>query len=95
MYNSIHGHGIGRCQKTKEIKMTTITTYSVSHALGRAATCTADADAICQTVNNSIRGSGDSIDRDAVQRELDAVATAETQEIFKITIHATESSEED
>ena len=64
-------------------------TYYVTHGLGRAATSTADADAICDAVNASTAGSGDSISRDAVQAELDAYASAEVQELYRLTVEST------
>lgn len=70
--------------------MTTITTYFVTHNLGRASICTADADAVCQRVNNVTAGNGDSTDFRAVQAELDSVADLDTQKLYGITIESTE-----
>lgn len=70
--------------------MTTITTHFVTHNLGRDSICTADADAVCQRVNNVTAGNGDSINFQAVQAELDSLADLNTQKLYGITIESTE-----
>lgn len=70
-----------------------ITTYSITHALGRANICTPDADAIVQRVNALTASNGDSIDREFVQSELDALATADVQRQFGLSIVATENND--
>ena len=65
-----------------------ITTYFVTHSLGRAATCTADADAVVDRINAVTASNGDSLHRDRVQAELDALIDAETQKLYGITIHS-------
>lgn len=79
-----------RLSQPSDLVATEVTiTYFVTHGLGRAATSTADADAICDAVNASTAGSGDSISRDAVQAELDAYASAEVQELYRLTVEST------
>lgn len=68
----------------------TITTYFATHDLGRTSTNTADADAICNRVNALTESNGDSLHRDRVQAEIDALADAETQKLYGITIETTE-----
>lgn len=65
-----------------------ITTYYVTHGLGRAAMSTADADAICTRVNTTTAASGDSTSEQAVQAELDAMASADVQALYRLTIEA-------
>ena len=69
---------------------TTMKTYFASHKLGRAATCTADADAIVQRVNSVTASNGDSLCKDRVQDEIDALADAKTQELFRISVEFSE-----
>lgn len=64
-------------------------TYFVTHGLGRADTSTADADAIVQKVNASTAGSGDSLSREAVQKELDDLASPEIQALYRLTVEST------
>ena len=64
-------------------------TFFVTHGLGRADTSTADADAIVQKVNASTAGSGDSLSREAVQKELDDLATPEIQALYRLTVEST------
>jgi hypothetical protein len=68
----------------------TIKTYFATHNLGRASTCTADADAIIQRVNSVTASNGDSLYKDRVQDEIDALADAETQALFGITVEFSE-----
>lgn len=68
--------------------MTTVTTYHVTHGLGRAATSTADADAICTRVNALTASNGDSISEQAVQAELNAIASADVQALYRLSIEA-------
>lgn len=70
--------------------MTTATTYYVTHNLGRADISTADADAIVSRVNSVTGSNGDSLYRDRVQAELDSLADAETQKLYRITVEAEE-----
>ena len=63
-------------------------TYFVTHGLGRAATSTADADAICTRVNATTVASGDSTSEQAVQAELDTMASADVQALYRLTIEA-------
>jgi len=70
--------------------MNTTTIYFASHGLGRASISTADADAICQRVNNVTASNGDSLSHDAVQAELDATADRATQELYAITVESAE-----
>jgi len=65
------------------------TTYYVTHGLGRAATSTADADAICTRVNTTTAASGDSTSEQAVQAELDAMASADVQALYRLTVEST------
>lgn len=62
--------------------------YFVTHGLGRASSSVADADAICQRVNQLTASNGDSLFRDRVQSELDAMADSETQQLYRITIES-------
>ena len=64
-------------------------TYFVTHGFGRAATSTADADAICTRVNTTTAASGDSTSEQAVRAELDAMASAEVQELHRLTVEST------
>lgn len=68
--------------------MTTITTYFVTHNLGRADISTADADAIVRRVNDVTGSNGDSLYRDRVQAELDSLADADIQKLYRITVEA-------
>ena len=61
-----------------------IKTYSVTHNMPR--TRSADADAICQRVNDLTASNGDSLYSDRVQDELDAICTRERQAHYKIEI---------
>ena len=68
--------------------MTTATTYFVTHKLGRADISTADADAIVSRVNDVTGSYGDSLYRDRVQAELDSLADADIQKLYRITVEA-------
>lgn len=70
-------------------RVTRVVTFLATHGLGRAATSTADADAICQLVNATTAASGDSISRAAVQAELDAIASTDVQALYRITVEET------
>lgn len=64
------------------------TTYFVTHKLGRAAHSTADADAIVERVNSVAMSNGDSTSRQAVQAELNSIASADVQALYQIVVEA-------
>jgi hypothetical protein len=66
----------------------TITTYYVTHKLGRSHV---EANAIVHLVNDLTFSSGDNRLWDATRAHLDALADAETQKRFGITIEAEQS----
>ena len=72
-----------------------ITIYYATHALGRADMSTPDADAVVQRVNAVTGSNGDSLYRDRVQAELDALIDAETQKLYQISVEAFEAEIED
>ena len=72
-----------------------ITTYYATHALGRADMSTPDADAVIQRVNAVTGSNGDSLYRDRVQAELDALIDAETQKLYQVSVDAVETEIED
>lgn len=72
-----------------------ITTYYATHALGRADMSTPDADAVVQRVNSVTGSNGDSLYRDRVQVEIDALIDAETQKLYQISIDAVDTEIED
>ena len=61
-----------------------MTTFYATHALGRASSFTADADAVCQRINELCGSNGDNQSREAVQAEVDLLASAE----LKISVMA-------
>lgn len=83
--------------------MATITTFSVTHSMPR--TRAADADAIVDAVNVATADNGDSMSRDAVEAELNAVlskiaekagdSVEEVRTLYGIEIVATESEIEE
>ena len=72
-----------------------ITTYYATHALGRADMSTPDADAVIQRVNAVTGSNGDSLYRDRVQDEIDALIDAETQKLYQVSVDAVETEIED
>ena len=72
-----------------------IATYYATHALGRADMSTPDADAVVQRVNAVTGSNGDSLYRDRVQAELDALIDAEAQKLYQISVEAVETEIED
>ena len=72
-----------------------ITIYYATHALGRADMSTPDADAVVQRVNAVTGSNGDSLYRDRVQAELDALIDAETQKLYQVSVDAVETEIED
>jgi hypothetical protein len=75
-------------QQPQEMALATrnVTTYFVTHGLGRADMCTPDADAIAQKVNAVTAGNGNSLNREAVQKELDSQANPEIQSLYRLTV---------
>lgn len=66
--------------------MKKVKVYSVTHGLGRASICTADADAIVEQVNTVTMSNGDSMFRERVQAELDLLISRVHQHIYRIEV---------
>jgi hypothetical protein len=67
--------------------------FSVVHSMPRHSA--ANADAICDRVNNVTASNGDSLSKEMVQQELDSLASKEMQDVYGMRIVAHEHDVED